>query len=373
MLPSNKINIAFVSHFPHYKMGGQKSMINLICNLDRNYFHPIVILPNKGSLSKKMDELDVQNEIINLTSFKPKHLFSIIKNIFSLRRIIKNYSIDILHPDLEADTLLCGITKLITKVKLVWHVRLTRPTTSDAILFRLSDKVIGVSDACFNRFQNFRNKEKYQTIYNGVDCSVFNIPVDNSALRKNLNLPSDKIIVGFVGQIIESKGVFDFINTIKILELQNPNHNFIFLIIGDSNDNEFYRNIIKLTLPIQSIKLIPFTDDIHLWMQSFDILVLPSHEGSEGMGRVIFEAMATGTVCIGTNISGIKEAISINDGFLVNEKSPKEIADTLIYITQHNEKMQQMKKSARMKALEQFDIQIHAKKVMNLYKEISRY
>lgn len=351
-------------------MGGQKSMINLIINLDRHYFHPIVILPEKGPLSKKMEEMCVQYEIINLTSFKPKHALSILKNILTLRRVLNKHKIDILHPDFEADTLLCGIAKLITRVKLVWHVRLTRATSSDAILFKLSDKVIGVSEACFNRFKNFRNNEKYTTIYNGVDCSVFNLPDDAIAIKKDLNLPFDKFIVGFVGQIIESKGILDLINAIKILELQNSTHNFEFLIIGDAENDNFYKDIQKLTSEIKSVRLIPFTDDINLWMQTFDILILPSHEGSEGMGRVIFEAMATGTVCIGTNISGIKEAISPDIGYLVNEKSPKEIADALIRISEQNEQMKMMKNSARKKALEFFDIKIHAKKVMELYKQI---
>lgn len=95
--------------------------------------------------------------------------------------------------------------------------------------------------------------------------------------------------------------------------------------------------------------------------------MLTSHEGVEGMGRVLFEAMACGTAVIGSDTSGVNEAITLETGILVPEKSPKDLAKAIDKILSDDELRKGFEIEGRKRALEHFDIRVHAKKIMDLY------
>ncbi|GAB1370362.1 hypothetical protein MASR1M45_04220 [Candidatus Kapaibacterium sp.] len=97
------INILFMSHFPTLEMGGQKSMLNLIINLDRSIYKPFAIVPEIGELSKELESYNCKTFVVPLKSLKPKHLFTQIHNIYQIKKIIKDNNISIVHPDHERD------------------------------------------------------------------------------------------------------------------------------------------------------------------------------------------------------------------------------------------------------------------------------
>ena len=76
------------------------------------------------------------------------------------------------------------------------------------------------------------------------------------------------------------------------------------------------------------------------------VLVLPSL--SEGLGRVVFEAMATGTPVIGSCVGGIRDMIV--DGETVFLTPPGDVADLvdrLRWILRHAQKAHEMGERAR--------------------------
>jgi glycosyltransferase involved in cell wall biosynthesis len=370
-MKDGKINIAFVSHFPHYKMGGQRSMLSLIEHLDRNKFRPFVILPAEGELSQRLRETGCRINIIPLTSLKPKNARTVISNIFKIRNFIKTEKIDILHPDFERDVFVSGLAKLFTQTKMVWHVRLTRPESLDKINARLSDGIIGISEATKKRFHNVKNiDKKFIKIFNGVDCEKFKPPFDIVQLRNELGIPADKKIVLFVGQIKDSKGIADIIEAAAYLKEQNGFSLPLFYFVGDfasEKYEKFFFESVESSGLDDSITYIPQQEKIEKWFAAADILLLPSYEGSEGMGRVVFEAMACGTVPVGTDISGINEAISNDTGILVNEYAPQEIAEAISRIINNPGDYERFKKNGLKRAKEVFDIRIHARNVENFY------
>lgn len=368
VLMKNKINIAFVSHFPHYKMGGQKSMLALIENLNRKIFNPIVFLTELGDLSEYLGNIKIPFQVIPLKPLKPKHILDHLRNILLIRKNIKTQNINILHPDFERDALLFGIAKKFTQAKLVWHVRLTRPTNQDKMILRLADRVIGISEGCRKRFDSKLIKDKYLTIFNGLDCTLFSPPKEINKVRDSLSLPKNKIIVGFVGQMKESKGIEELISAIyKINKLTD---NYYFILIGDFLDENYQRYILTKLDNIENAFHIPHQKDIIMWMQAMDLLLLTSHEGSEGMGRVLFEAMATETAVIGTDISGIRDAITTETGYLIREKNPQAIVDAILKITNSKDELEKFKKNGRKRALEVFDIKIHARNIEKVYLDL---
>ena len=81
-------------------------------------------------------------------------------------------------------------------------------------------------------------------------------------------------------------------------------------------------------------------------MAQAEVLVLPSV--SEGLGRVIFEAMACGTPVIGSQVGGIPEMIQEGaTGFLVPPEDPTVLADRVRWMLRHPHDAQEMGQRAR--------------------------
>jgi glycosyltransferase involved in cell wall biosynthesis len=352
-------------------MGGQRSMLVLIENLDRNKFRPYVILPAEGELSRRLRKLDCQIKIIPLTSLKPKNAATVISNILKIRKFIKNEKIDIIHPDFERDAFVSGLAKQFTSAKMVWHVRLTRPESLDRVNATLADGIIGISEATGNRFRNVKNiDKKFIKIFNGVDCKKFEPASNIEQLRNELKLPQDRKIVLFVGQIKDSKGIVDIIEAAAYLKKTYYTRLPVFILVGDFVSMEYgthLKNVIEEKQLNDVITHIPQCEAIEKWFAAADILLLPSYEGNEGMGRVIFEAMACGTVPLGTDIPGINEAITQDTGMLVREHSPVQIADAVSKLIDDKTFYNNLRQNALERARNVFDIKIHARKVENYY------
>jgi glycosyltransferase involved in cell wall biosynthesis len=75
------------------------------------------------------------------------------------------------------------------------------------------------------------------------------------------------------------------------------------------------------------------------------LFVLPST--SEGLGRVVIEAMAAGTPVIGSDVGGIPEIVKNGvTGFLVPPKDEITLADRIRWVLEHPEETREMGRHA---------------------------
>jgi L-malate glycosyltransferase len=372
MNDSRKTKIAFVSHFDDLSMGGQRSMLFLIQNLDRTKFEPYCILPRQGELSKALEATGCMVEVVPLTPLKPKHYLTIIKNYFAIRRFLKRELIDIVHPDYERDALLCGLSKNGIKTKMVWHVRLTGKNSHDDWNSKLADGIIAISEGAKRRFATDIQNSKVEVIFNGVDMNKFTPIEDSSKLRAKLGVDNSKISILFAGQYKAGKGILDLINAVNLLDEQTKNSIRIYLA-GNPESTEFH-DLMNGKIGEYSLEKIVidkgFQDNIHEWMQACDALILPSHEGAEGMGRVVFEALACDCAILGSDISGVNEAFDIKTGIAFPDKSPEAIAQAITRLVNEEGLLESLQSNARERAQRLFDIKIHARKVEEFYYKI---
>lgn len=252
---------------------------------------------------------------------------------------------------------------------MVWHVRLTRKVATDKITYSMADKVVGIAEDVKNRFDYLLNGDnKYQTVYNGVNCDIFT-PRDKQTTKSKLGLDPNDIIITYAGQFKPGKGVLDLIGASSSISVNN----YRLLFIGEYENEVFYNSMkeaIDTANTTDNIIILPFQKNIYEWFAASDIVVLPSHEGTEGMGRVLFEAMACGTAVIGTNISGARQAITSDTGLLVPEKSPEAIAAAINKLTADDKFRNSFAQNGRTRALKHFDIKNHARQIEKIYESI---
>ncbi len=352
------LRVAFVSHYPHMRMGGQRSMALLIEHLDRTAVQPLAICPGPGELTDHLARLDCPVIHIPLHPIKPKTALAVWRSIREVRAVLKREAVDIVAPDAERDTFVCGLAKLGTKTKLAWIVALTRPDrTLDPILERLADGIIGVSDDTRRRFSDTpRVAARYRTILGGADLRRFHPVADRVAQRQTLGLPADRPILLYVGQVTEAKGVLDIFEALKLVSPPPPAPRPLLVVIGTPHPPGF-----ELQLAHPDVRVLPQQEDIERWMQAADVLVSGSHDNTEGMSRVLYEAMGCGTALVATDIRGNRDAVSADSGVLVPQRDPPALARALRDLLASPARLAGMQAAAVRQARERFDIRLHAR------------
>lgn len=192
---------------------------------------------------------------------------------------------------------------------------LTKKVISEA------DQLISVSHALKSVAESIaKPKNPIEAVYNGcnLESFVFN---EHRRLqyRKKIGIsPLERAII-FVGDIKESKGVFELINAFNKLNSSFPNLHLIFL--GSDSGDTTIKNIISSSNLHNKIHLVgskPHNEVAH-WLCAADIFALPSY--NEGMPNAVIEAMACGLPVIATRVGGIPEIVTEDTGILVSPKN----------------------------------------------------
>lgn len=156
--------------------------------------------------------------------------------------------------------------------------------------------------------------ERITVIPNGVDVKRFRPAASDDerrALREQLGLPPNALMVLFVGVISHRKGVDLLLEAWARLEAHHPNAQL--WLIGpqrelDHEEGGFHEHLKRitdhLTQPARVVRRDKVTN-IEDYMRAVDVFVLPSRQ--EGMGNVVIEAMASGVPCVVTPFVGFPE------------------------------------------------------------------
>lgn len=213
--------------------------------------------------------------------------------------------------------------------------------------------------------------DEIKPLGNGIDVSRFGRHLFTqeqlAEKRREIGLPSDVPVVGFVGRLVEEKGILDLLNAAKIVLQQIPSAKF--LIIGPIDHEKVDALTPEIAREYGIADACVFTgmrQDMPELYALMDVFALPSYR--EGFPRSPMEASATGVPCIATDIRGCREAV-VNDenGYLVPLRDPQKLAESMIKILSNPEVAERMSKAGRKMAVERFDEQLVFAKVKAEY------
>jgi glycosyltransferase involved in cell wall biosynthesis len=167
----------------------------------------------------------------------------------------------------------------------------------------------------------------------------------------------------FVGMVTPLKGIHYLINAFSLIA--EVFRRYQLLIIGKEVNVDYAadlrRQISKLGLE-NRVRLMGHMSQAELAfrMSEAAVLVLPSI--SEGLGRVVIEAMATGTPVIGSRVGGIPELISDGvNGFLIAPGDEKSLAEKIRILLENRVAARAMGASGRSFAVQLFSTESYVK------------
>jgi glycosyltransferase involved in cell wall biosynthesis len=357
------------------RMGGQRSMALLIEHLDRHVVAPIAICPGPGELTDYLLALDCPVVHIPLYHIKPRTLLPMWRSARAIRRVLREREIDIIAPDASRDALTCGLAKLGTRARMVWFIRQTGHHSLDPLLERLADGMIGDSNDAGRRFsRRARARGKFRAIWAGTDLRRFHPPDDRRAARAALGLPPNRFLLLFVGQVKRAKGVLDIVDALCLLRRELPADRLpLLVVIGSPDPPDIVAEIGRRAAAggvAADVRVLAQQQHIERWMQAADLLLSGSYQDTEGMSRVLHEAMACGAVPVATDIRGNREALTPETGVLVPERAPAELARAVRELASDPARLARMREHAQRRARASFDITLHARGVEHFWLEL---
>ncbi len=185
-----------------------------------------------------------------------------------------------------------------------------------------ADRVVPLSPQLMEDSKRFGVKtEKLTYIQNGVDLSE----VDKQRQQENpLKSNDNEKRIGFIGQMISRKNIFDILNIFESLSAKHSDIRLIFVGDGDQRKQlEVYAS--KLN-SFPNIEFLGFRDDRLILLQSFDLFVMTST--LEGIPRCLMEACAMGIPVAAYNIPGIDQLIEHDRTGLLATPGDKKTLET---------------------------------------------
>jgi len=163
----------------------------------------------------------------------------------------------------------------------------------------------------------------------GVDLDIFDIDITKKEAREKLNLPEDKIIIGYTGTFKTKnmdKGIDNILKTLDILKKQK--NNILFVAVGGGKDDINYYS--KKANKIGVLNNILFFEKVSqkrlaIFQKSFDVLLMPfpnkKHYAYYMSPLKMFEYMASKRPIVASNLPSIREILN-NNSILVEPDNP---------------------------------------------------
>ena len=161
--------------------------------------------------------------------------------------------------------------------------------------------------------------------------------------------PKDSKLILFAGMLIPRKAVDRLIEAFALVTQQAPEARLC--IVGRVDDPEY---LSLLTARVEQLDLrtcVTFLppmpqSELARYMARAAALVLPSL--SEGLGRVVFESMAAGTLVVASRVGGLVDLVSDGEtGFLVPPGDVGELAARMSWVLAHPDRAVEMGRDAR--------------------------
>ncbi|MGI5283121.1 glycosyltransferase family 4 protein [Nonomuraea polychroma] len=198
-------------------------------------------------------------------------------------------------------------------------------------------------------------------VYNGLD--VAQVPFSEPRLRNGR--------VAFVGRLVEKKGLPDLIDAVALLRERGDTVPLD--VVGGGVLEDALRAQVRM---LDLDQLVTFhgplpSDQVQRVLREASVFAAPCvHAGDgdrDGLPTVLLEAMAVGTPCVSTPVTGIPEAI-VHDhtGLLVGEREPDRLADAIDRLLTDAELRIRLATAARAHVEDRFDSRVQAAELARL-------
>lgn len=369
-------NILFI-HQASELYGSDKTLLDLLTNIDKSKYKPFVILPNKGLLTDELEKLNIPiyfMPVMKISRGMNKYnLIALLKNIYSLYKIKQldnKIKFDIIYSNTLA-TLLGAFYSVFFSKKHIWHIHeiILKPKIASFffswIVNLSTNKIIFNSTQCQKNLvkQNKKLKSKSIVVFNGI--KILNKP--------SLKQQEEILKIGLIGRIYKLKGHHLLLDSFAELTKKYKNISLYFIGSCIPGFNEYKLELldkIKDYNLTDKVHFIDFSIDISSVYNSMDIIIVPSIN-PESFGMVTIEAMNHMRPVVASAHGGTLDIINDNeDGILFEPNNSNDLEKKISYLIDNPEKRNKIAIAGYEKVRSKFSVENYVKKITEIYEQL---
>jgi len=366
--------------------GAQENTMYTVALLDKQRFHVELLSgPQTGSEGSLIEE--VKQRGIPLTIF-PDLLRQIsplhdLRALWNMKRFIQSGNYTIVHTHSSKAGILGRLAARLSKTPLIVHTvhgwsfhDYMSPMTRwiyillERWIAHFSDALVVVTERDIEKGlqAGIGRREQYRRIRSAIPLDEFDPRlVDSQAVRQELNLPADEVVIGNVGRFSTQKNPLDWVRVAGLVGQACPQARF--LLVGDGPMRTQVEQALQKAGIAERTALTGLRRDVPRMLAAMDIFLLTSLW--EGLPRVIPQAMAMGLPVVANRADGVSEAIQDgSNGYLCSPGEIEQMAERCIELVHHPLTRQEMGCRGQAYALQEFDLQKMIASLETLYDEL---
>jgi glycosyltransferase involved in cell wall biosynthesis len=196
--------------------------------------------------------------------------------------------------------------------------------------------------------------------------------LNEQAICQKFNIPPDRFIVLCVGQFIDRKGRWIFLEAAQKLRQKHPDMAFVWISNSKPEAEDLHKaeayglgeNFVLIT----SEQVGKERQDLFNLVRLADVFALPSFV--EGLPISMLEAMALGKAVVSTNINGIPEAVKhLETGFLIEPGRVDALVEAIETLKTDEALREKLARTGSEFVLKNFDERLAAQTAWRAYEE----
>jgi len=311
-------------------VGGAETMLYRLVQEMAGREHRVVSLTGPGPIGDRLRRLGVETQALEMGRLPNP------AKVVRLARIVREFRPAVVHTWMYHSNLIGGIAaRLAGGVPIVWAIhscvlgpdrarRTTRWTVALGAWLSgwLPDQIVAVSRASRDQHAAIGyDPTRLVVIPNGFDVEQYRPdPVARRAVRDELGLHPDTVLIGLVARIDPVKDHAGFIRAATLLAKRQAR--VAFLLCGDGTES--LAGAIGDAGLSDRFRILGRRDDVPRVMNALDVATLCSAAG-EAFPLVIGEAMACGVPCVVTDLGDCSLLVG-DTGRVVPPRDPEALA-----------------------------------------------
>ncbi|WP_235937595.1 glycosyltransferase family 4 protein [Marinobacter caseinilyticus] len=261
--------------------------------------------------------------------------------------------------------------KVVAYRGVIGNVGVLSPESWLTFLHPRLDRIVCVSDAVKRYFLGIRflwmriAPQKLVRIYKGHDLAWYQLPPADLSV---FEFPKHAFVICCTGRDRPGKGFGTLIDSMEFIPDHCPVH---LLLVGKLEENGALHARIQSSRHADRIRLAGFRTDAPQVAAACDAMVLPSE--SEGLPRVVIEAMAYCRPVVVTEAGGMPELVRHGEeGLVVPVKDPEALARAFIQLEADRDKATEMGRKGQNRIADDFNTAATVTETSRLYQELTR-